>query len=398
MERINTADGLFSDGTAAAGYLDGTVVIAKWLNDMQEEACNIPLAAGLALDGSKRDQILIGLRRLFGGNVTTISASGATALTLDNAGLVLVDATAGNISLNLPAANALAAVRYEFRRLDATANSVTVNRVGADTIDLGATSFNLPEAGDFRHIESDGVNKWFTVSAKADLLAGSPAQFDWSSKLATTKYVGDNGVRFSPATRYYAGAPQLVLGAADVGCTICFNGGVAQSVKLPTTGNLPAGATICIFRAGASLLGVSSDDATAKIDVGSGALISSLNLQGGEDVTLTWSGVAWICSGAYPFRAIQMSASIAANGYQKLPSGLIVQWGQLVTSGSADVAVTFPIAFPSTCLAIAFANVSMSSLGNVGATGAPSQTGFSCAGYVPAGRATIGSRWIAIGN
>ena len=43
--------------------------------------------------------------------------------------------------------------------------------------------------------------------------------------------------------------------------------------------------------------------------------------------------------------------STAAGGYQKLPGGIIVQWN----SGAASngVAVTFPIAFPNACRAIA---------------------------------------------
>jgi hypothetical protein len=46
----------------------------------------------------------------------------------------------------------------------------------------------------------------------------------------------------------------------------------------------------------------------------------------------------------------QFSASPAANGYQKLPNGLIIQWGTVGTSnGSATI--TFPIAFPNAVLA-----------------------------------------------
>lgn len=41
--------------------------------------------------------------------------------------------------------------------------------------------------------------------------------------------------------------------------------------------------------------------------------------------------------------------SLATNGYQKLPGGLIVQWGYLSNSNSTGT-VTFPIAFPTACL------------------------------------------------
>ena len=39
--------------------------------------------------------------------------------------------------------------------------------------------------------------------------------------------------------------------------------------------------------------------------------------------------------------------SLAADGYQKLPSGLIIQWGIMTTNASGDATVTFPIAFPN---------------------------------------------------
>ncbi len=40
--------------------------------------------------------------------------------------------------------------------------------------------------------------------------------------------------------------------------------------------------------------------------------------------------------------------SLVGSGYQKLPSGLYIQWGVATTASSAHV-VTFPIAFPNSC-------------------------------------------------
>ena len=40
--------------------------------------------------------------------------------------------------------------------------------------------------------------------------------------------------------------------------------------------------------------------------------------------------------------------SLAESGYQKLPSGLIIQWGKTNTTGTT----TFPIAFPNACLSL----------------------------------------------
>jgi hypothetical protein len=45
--------------------------------------------------------------------------------------------------------------------------------------------------------------------------------------------------------------------------------------------------------------------------------------------------------------------SLATNGYQKLPGGLILQWMQMTTtSASLNVDYYFPIAFPNACLQI----------------------------------------------
>ncbi|EFH6048333.1 hypothetical protein IS659_001599 [Escherichia coli] len=45
--------------------------------------------------------------------------------------------------------------------------------------------------------------------------------------------------------------------------------------------------------------------------------------------------------------------SVSATGYQKLPSGFILQWGSIGASGIAqDVVTHFPIAFPNRCLRV----------------------------------------------
>lgn len=46
--------------------------------------------------------------------------------------------------------------------------------------------------------------------------------------------------------------------------------------------------------------------------------------------------------------AIGFLQSLAANGYQKLPSGLIINWGQLTPSGGTATA-TFALAYQTAC-------------------------------------------------
>ena len=51
--------------------------------------------------------------------------------------------------------------------------------------------------------------------------------------------------------------------------------------------------------------------------------------------------------------ADEFGASLSASGYQKLPSGLIIQWGRiecLGSSGAGGTTVSLPIAFPTAAL------------------------------------------------
>ena len=91
--------------------------------------------------------------------------------------------------------------------------------------------------------------------------------------------------------------------------------------------------------------------------------------------------------------------SHAANGYQKLPNGLIIQWGSNVTSF-----VSFPVTFPNACLAVTAS--SQRSLGaaeavsvacsSIGATGFALNARYITSGAV-ATDAANGCGWIAVG-
>lgn len=89
-----------------------------------------------------------------------------------------------------------------------------------------------------------------------------------------------------------------------------------------------------------------------------------------------------------------------ASGYQKLPSGLILQWGSITTNTSSDAVFTFPIAFPNGCRSVqgTYANgfgsaAIIASLGSVTATTA------AVASYTTGGaRATSSIYLLAVGD
>ncbi|MFI5443669.1 hypothetical protein [Polaromonas sp. UC242_47] len=150
--------------------------------------------------------LLSALKAAFGGNVTTVNAANSPfVLTKDHAGLVIMDATAGNASVTLPAANALSALKFDFRRKDASANMATVNRAGADTIDGALTSFTL-SPGKACKVASDGGAAWSTVAFVDGLKEGfsrcvnNASQSNAATPNSKVDLLADVVIVYSPAT------------------------------------------------------------------------------------------------------------------------------------------------------------------------------------------------------
>jgi hypothetical protein len=82
--------------------------------------------------------------------------------------------------------------------------------------------------------------------------------------------------------------------------------------------------------------------------------------------------------------------SLASNGYQKLPGGLILQWGSISMAFPSTTTVTFPVAFPNACL-----NSQISVLGYTGVI----ET-YGCASSITATNFSLDHNWIgdAAGN
>ncbi len=144
-----------------------TVPGPDWFNFVQEELVALALGTGQTLSATVLDQALLAVKRLAGGNVTSISAAGTTTLTADNAGLVMVNATAGAITIDLPAANSANGVplRFLIVRTDGTANTVALGAggVGPDTFMSPAwATVAAPTlaSGAPLELSGDGVSHW----------------------------------------------------------------------------------------------------------------------------------------------------------------------------------------------------------------------------------------------
>lgn len=71
--------------------------------------------------------------------------------------------------------------------------------------------------------------------------------------------------------------------------------------------------------------------------------------------------------------------SKTSNGYQKLPGGLILQWGIFSTGVGGDIPVVFPIAFPTAFLSMGYAEYSGNVPNHISLSAVPSVTGFTAA-------------------
>lgn len=91
-------------------------------------------------------------------------ATGSQTLSASQAGLVLINASGGNITLTLPPAADLPGAEFTFIRVDASLGSLVNITAGAGTIDASSAAINLVGTWDKRTFRSGGGASWYTQS------------------------------------------------------------------------------------------------------------------------------------------------------------------------------------------------------------------------------------------
>ncbi len=91
------------------------------------------------------------------------------------------------------------------------------------------------------------------------------------------------------------------------------------------------------------------------------------------------------------------TSSIGTSGYQKLSSGLVIQWGNAVTSTSAAQSVTLPVAFNTVIVNVQI-TPAISSQAVFGTTDFQSVSSFTFSIWNTSGaRVAVAGYWVAIG-
>lgn len=183
-------------------------------------------------------------------------------------------------------------------------------------------------------------------SASQAFSAATPAQFDNDTSVATTEFV-QRAIGSYRSTRVVSGA--TTLDASDIGKVIICGGSGGYDVTLPAVAGLPDGAGIILWCNSTNPVNAKTPGAdVVYYGQGSSSLTTFQVAQGAQLGLIRYTAAGWVAEGSAQLKySTEFGALLAASGYQKLPSGLIVQWGAITTSAAADVSWTYPIAFPT---------------------------------------------------
>ncbi|WNF52986.1 phage tail protein [Pseudomonas sp. SG20052] len=215
----------------------------------------------------------------------------------------------------------------------------SIGSVGSIVLGAADTAEFIRIDTQWRLVGGSAALKYSAVMLGANWLTQS--QFDSSKSFATTEFVQR--------------ALGNLSGVADVGNGIFANAGHvgknlnigAGNSSLPPTTSVIDGATLHYKNTGVgshTLSRVGADVISCD-----GSPLTTIVIGTGEELTLVKVSSNWIGSGtaALKYTAAFM-ASLLSSGYQKLPSGLILQWGYSAST-TTSVAATFPVAFPNRC-------------------------------------------------
>ncbi|MDD2794352.1 hypothetical protein [Acidocella sp.] len=349
MPAVGT-EGYYTDGSPPS--IPPTTVDAWFLHTLVEEIRNVVVGAGITPNKALVNQQLQAIKRICAANRMAISSN--ATLVADNAGLVMVNAAAGPITLTLPAVASASALPLEFIfvRTDTSTNTVTVQDAGSDTDAPGGATSATVSPGSPLWISGDGVSVWDIVLASAAGAGGvevKTANYALVASDAGKVLLGDGTLTFTlPNSGIAAGYAVSLVNETGV-VSINPNGNSIIDANSTSTGilTLPSPGDFVTLILDNSLT-------YWRVLAGSAPVLGAAQL--GQ---FTHSGSASITLPS-PTAA---AGTVGSSGYRKLPDGRIEQWAyiQLADPGAgsnAGTTWTFPIAFPTACTEVTGQNCS----------------------------------------
>lgn len=414
MQQINTPDGLFHDGAPSTGEL-GTIVSASWLNSVANELENVVTGLGGTLDPARDDQIKSLLTEKLAGKVNP-----ATTL----AGYGITDAApiaSPNLTGVPTAPTALAGTATtQLATTGFVANAMAKN-IGLPLLfPLWCPSRAAIPAG-YAPADGQALSRSLYPDAWAGIAAGNVPTTSESAWLATLtergKFTAGDGAttfRLPDYNGKSAGSLGAVILRGDGALSAGVDGVIQPDAFQGHRVTTPVGGTSSVpeywtYGLGDPLNGVtgsgyksnmrgatSSDPVTDGVNGRPRVAVETrgLNITGcwvirllgvasnaaaAADATQLATELSKLGADKVPWAAFQGSnQSLISNGYQKLPGGLIVQWGNFLSHVSAGfpVSVVLPIRFPTGCLSLTLSTSTPSTDTSAAWVDSVTETGF----------------------
>lgn len=185
---------------------------------------------------------------------------------------------------------------------------------------------------------------------ESPVLSGVPtaptaARFDVSQQLATTEFVQHAIGSMSGFSTYISGP--VTLTAAQAGNHIVLSG-TPGTCTLPALSTVPVGTVFQFKQECNGRWTIASAGVDNAALVYNNTSVGTISLKKENTLQVVSSGNAWRTygTGLLPYDE-NFGASLGTNGFQKLPSGMVIQWGGGTTNASGYVNVVFPLAFSS---------------------------------------------------
>lgn len=284
---------------------------------------------------------------LSGSSVISVAGSGNIVVTAAQLGaglIVLTGALTGNKSLIVPTVLG----RYQIWNATTGNFSLTVKTAAGTGVVVTQSQSSL--------LFCDGANVYLQQSDFiSPVLRGTPTstrppRFDVSEQVMTAAAVQARGLQYAG---FYSSAGAVPGSVSHIGAVVHFSGAGGHSYSLPDSAvnNLPSGSIIRLQNWSSSNLALAvqgSDKMQENIDATASATTRSIPTDAYVDCMYIGDRV-WLLTGTgVSAKTRQFGALLAPNGYQRLPSGLLMQWMTATFASAFKNAVfNLPTAFPN---------------------------------------------------
>ncbi|MCP1652618.1 phage tail-collar fiber domain-containing protein [Pseudomonas nitroreducens] len=164
--------------------------------------------------------------------------------------------------------------------------------------------------------------------------APTSVQFGNDNSIATTAFVQRALGSFAGVNSY---STSQTLSAADIGKIASFSLTANATVTLPSPSSFPDGATLSVFNASQSF---------------ALTLAGTIAGPGSETKAISGQGIKQFCKMGSQWVSYSGAglSQLTEAGYQRLASGLLIQWGSINPAANGTATITWPLTYPNACL------------------------------------------------